>query len=84
MWRVCSCRSFPLYGVPKWHPYKKREWDGALTLGGHHLMGEYNNQPNYSVGSGGGVGEETLPGRNMWGGRFPIIQGGKLSNEKLK
>jgi hypothetical protein len=48
---------FPLYGAPKWHPSKKREKDGTLTLGGHHLMGKYNNQPKVGVGKGFEGGE---------------------------
>jgi hypothetical protein len=32
--------------------HKKREKDGTLTLGGHHLMVEYNNQPKVGVGEG--------------------------------
>jgi hypothetical protein len=41
-----------LYGVLKWHPSEKREKVGTLTLGGHHSMGEYNNQPKLGVGEG--------------------------------
>jgi hypothetical protein len=26
--------------------------DGTFTLGGHHLMGEYSNQPKVSVAEG--------------------------------
>jgi hypothetical protein len=43
---------FPLYGASKWHPSKKREKDGTSTLGGHHSMGEYNNQPKVGIGEG--------------------------------
>ncbi len=42
----------PLYGAPEWHPSKKREKDGTSTLGGHHSMEEYNNQPKVSIGEG--------------------------------
>ena len=35
-----------------------REMGGALVLDGRHLTGKRNNQPNDSVGGGGGVGEE--------------------------
>ncbi len=54
IWQVCSCCSFPLVWGAEMALIKKREWDGALTLGGRHSMGEYNNQPNDSVGGGGG------------------------------
>ncbi len=30
----------------------------------------------------GCIGEEARPGRNVWGGRLPIIWGGILINEK--
>jgi hypothetical protein len=43
---------FPLHGAPKWHPSKKREEDGTSTLGCHHSMGEYNNQPKVGIGKG--------------------------------
>jgi hypothetical protein len=43
---------FPLYGVPKWHPSKKKEKDRTSTLDGHHSMGDYNNQPKVGVGKG--------------------------------
>ncbi len=42
----------PLYGAPKWHPSKKRENKWTLTLGGHYLMKEYNNQPKVGIGEG--------------------------------
>ncbi len=32
-----------------------REMGGALVLDGRHLTGKRNNQPNDSVGSGGGA-----------------------------
>jgi hypothetical protein len=57
---------FPLYGAPKWHPSKKREKDRTSTLGGHHSMGEYNNQPKVGVG-------EVFEGREMV--RWAITKG---------
>jgi hypothetical protein len=47
----------PLYGVPKWHPLKKREQDETLTLVGNHSMGEYNNQPKIGIREGFEGGE---------------------------
>ena len=38
-----------------------------LALDGRHLMWGHNNQPKVVVDSEGGVGEETRPGRNVWG-----------------
>jgi hypothetical protein len=46
---------------------KNREMSGPLALDGCHLMWGHNNQPKVIVDSEGGVGEETRPGRNMWG-----------------
>ncbi len=40
---------------------------GPLALDGRHLMWGHNNQPKVVVDSEGGVGEETQPGRNVWG-----------------
>jgi hypothetical protein len=40
---------FPCMGHQKWHPSKKREKDGTLTLGSHRLIGEYNNKPKVGV-----------------------------------
>jgi hypothetical protein len=65
----------PLYRAPKWHPSKKREKDRASTLGGHHLMGEYNNQPQVGVGEGLEGGGNNALGNNEGVGRFPIIWG---------
>ena len=38
-----------------------------LALDGRRLMGGHNNQPKVVVNGEGGVGEETRPGRNVWG-----------------
>ncbi len=39
-----------------------------LALDGRCLMGGHNNQPKVGVNGGGGIGEETQLGRNVWGG----------------
>ena len=46
---------------------KNREMGGPLALDGRRLMGGHNNQPKVVVDGEGGVGEETRPGRNVWG-----------------
>jgi hypothetical protein len=63
----------PLYRAPKWHPSKKREKDGTSILGGHHSMGEYNNQTKVGVGEGLEGGGNSALGNNEGVGRFPII-----------
>jgi hypothetical protein len=41
---------------------------GRLHCGGRLLIGGHNNQIIVGVDVGGDVGEETRPGRNVWGG----------------
>ena len=55
---------------------------GAPVLGGHHLKGTRNNQPNDGFGRGGGLGEAIRTGGTRGGGRLPIVSGGKWSDEK--
>ena len=43
---------------------------GRLHCGGRLLIGGHNNQMKVGVDVGGDVGEETRPGRNVWGGPF--------------
>jgi hypothetical protein len=75
---------YPLFGVPKCNPLKNRERDWVLALGGHLLIGQHNNQPKVSICGRRDIGEGAQPGRNMWGGRHTIVQGSKLSNNKIK
>ncbi len=53
-----------------------------LALDGRCLMGGQNNQPNVSVNGEGGVGEETQPGRNVWGRCCLFVLGGELNDKK--
>jgi hypothetical protein len=55
---------------------------GALALGGPLVVNINNNQMEDGVNVRGCVGEETRPGRSMWGGRLPIVWGGILIKEK--
>ena len=57
---------------------------GAPVLGGHHLKGTRNNQPNDGFGRGGGLGEAIRTGGTRGGGRLPIVSGGELRDEKNK
>ena len=41
---------------------------GRLHCGGRLSIGGHNNQIKVGVDVGGDVGEETRPGRNVWGG----------------
>ena len=47
---------------------KKDGGMGRLHSGGRLLIGGHNNQIKFCVAVGGDVGEETRPGRNVWGG----------------
>jgi hypothetical protein len=53
-----------------------------LALGGRHFININNNQMEDGVDVRGCVGEEARPGRNVWGGRLPVVWGGILINEK--
>ncbi len=46
----------------------KKRGMGRLHCGGRLLIGGHNNQIKVGVDVGGDVGEETRPGRNVWGG----------------
>jgi hypothetical protein len=58
--------------------------DRAPVLGGRHLKGTRNNQPNDGFGGGGGVGEAIRTGGTRGGGRLPIVSGGKGSDKKIE
>jgi hypothetical protein len=53
-----------------------------LDVGGRRFINIINNQMEDSVDIGGCVGEEARPGRNVWGGRLPIVWGGIFIKEK--
>jgi hypothetical protein len=53
-----------------------------LALGGRHFIKINNNRIEDGVDMKGGIGEEARPGRNVWGGRLPVIWGGILIDEK--
>jgi hypothetical protein len=55
---------------------------GAPVLGGRHLKGKRDNQPNDGVGRAGGLGEAIRMGGMRGGGRLPIVSGGELRDEK--
>ena len=55
---------------------------GPLALGGHRLMGEYNNQLKVVDDGGGGVREEMRPGWNVWGGCCIFVLSGELEGNK--
>ncbi len=62
---------------------KNREMGGPLALDGRRLMGEHNNQPKVVVDGEGGVGEETRPGRNVWG-TLSYFLGRRMEWQKIK
>ncbi len=53
-----------------------------MALGGHRFININNNQMEDGVDVRGCIGEETRPGRNVWGGRLPVIWGGILIDKK--
>ena len=55
---------------------------GAPVLGGPHLKGKRNNQPNDGVGGGGGFGEAIRTGETRGGGRLSIVSGDEMRDEK--
>jgi hypothetical protein len=54
-----------------------------LALDGRRLMGGHNNQPKVVVDGEGGVGEETRPGRNVWGTLSHCL-GRQMERQKIK
>ena len=56
----------------------------APVLDGRHLTGRRNNQPNDSVGGGGGIGEELRASGTRWGLHLLVGLGNKLSGGKNK
>ncbi len=53
-----------------------------MALGGRRFININNNQMEGGVNVRGYVGEEVRPGRNVWGGRLPVVWGGILINKK--
>ncbi len=53
-----------------------------MALGGRRFISIHNNQMEDSVDLRGCIGEEARLGRNVWGGRLPIVWGGILIDEK--
>ena len=54
---------------------------GRLHCGGRHLKGGHNNQIKVGFDVGGDVGEDTRPGRNVWGG---VVSRNRASNRRRK
>jgi hypothetical protein len=54
---------------------------GAPVLGGPHLKGKRDNQPNDGVGGGGGFGEVIRMGETREGGPLPIVSGFRRRDE---
>ena len=57
---------------------------GALVLDGRHLTGRRNNQPNDSVGGGGGIGEKLRASGTRGVLHLLVGLGDKLSGGKIK
>ena len=54
---------------------------GRLHCGGRHLKGGHNNQKVVGFDVWEDVGEETRPGRNVWGG---VVSRNRASNRRRK
>ncbi len=67
-------------GEAKLEASNNRERGGALA----RLININNNQMEDGVNVRGCVGEEARPGRNVWGGRLPVVWGGILIKEKTR
>jgi hypothetical protein len=76
------CHWFPCLGRQNKRHQIRERGGGALALGGHHFININNNQMEDGVDVKGCVGEEARPGRNVWGGRLPVIWGGILIDKK--
>jgi hypothetical protein len=55
-----------------------------LALGGRRFIKINNNQMEDGVDMKRCIGEEARPGRNVWGGRLPVIWGGILIDKKKR
>ncbi len=55
-----------------------------MALGGRRFKCLYNNQMGDGDDVRGCVGEEARLGRNVWGGRLPIVWGVKLIDKKIE
>ena len=53
---------------------REKKTGGPFALDGRRLMGGHNNQTKVGVNIRGGVGEERLLGRNVWGGLVSSYQ----------
>ena len=56
----------------------------ALALGGRRFKCLNNNQMGDGDYVRGCVGEEVRLGRNVWGGRLPVVWGVELIDEKIE
>jgi hypothetical protein len=55
-----------------------------LALGGRGFIFINNNQMSDGVSVRGCVGEEARLGRNVWGGRLPVVWGVELIKQKIE
>ena len=62
---------------------KNREMGGPLALGGRRFKCLNNNQMGDGDNVRGCVGEEARLGRNVWGGRLPVVWGVELIDKKI-
>jgi hypothetical protein len=53
-----------------------------LAFDGRHLMRVHNNQIQFGVDIGGGVGEKRRPVKNVWGVCCLFVPGGEFKRNK--
>ena len=63
---------------------KLRESGRAQALGGRRFLNANYNQLKGGFSDGGDIGDGMRPWRNESGGRFGIVWGGKLVDEKVE
>ncbi len=55
-----------------------------MAFDGHRINNKYNNQPKVGIRGGGDIREGTRLWWNVWGGRYPIVLGGKSGDKIIK
>jgi hypothetical protein len=53
-------------------------------LGGRQFSIDTTTNRRLTAAGRGGVGDETRPRRNKWGGLFPVVWGGKWGDKKIE
>jgi hypothetical protein len=82
--RACACCRWSDRLGGRNERHRKIERGGsALALGGRHFKCLNNNQMRDGDDVRGCIGEEARLGRNVWGGRLPVVWGVELIDKKI-